>query len=361
VTEREDHEAQEDLVRFYLNEIGKHDLLTKADEERLGRAIEQGRKAAEELAHTGESLSPARRGELGGLVWAGEEATRQFTLANLRLVVSIAKRYQASGMSLLDLVQEGNLGLMHAVEKFNYRKGFKFSTYATWWIRQAITRGIANSGRTIRLPAYAGDLVARAQQAQARLETRLARTPAIEEVAAELDVTPSRVAEILSYAKEPISLFEPVREDGDAEVAEVIEDRNAISPLDSAISALVPREIQRVLSILDEQERQVLCLRYGIDRHQPRTLYEVAACFGVSRDRIRQIQARAMSKLRHPSVDLWRPRAPGLLHDDQAMFSGPIHDRRLEAPVSLGPARRGGVEATEGRVPAVVKRRRSHS
>jgi RNA polymerase sigma factor (sigma-70 family) len=302
--------------------------LTKADEERLGRAVEQGRKAAEELAHAGESLSPSRRGELGALVRIGEEATRQFTLANLRLVVSIAKRYQASGMSLLDLVQEGNLGLMHAVEKFNYRKGFKFSTYASWWIRQAITRGIANSGRTIRLPGYARDLVVRAQRAQERLENHLARTPAIEEVAAEMDVTPSQVAEILSYAKEPISLFEPLREDRDAELAEVIEDRSAISPLDSAISALVPQEIQRVLSILDERERKVLSLRYGLDRHEPRTLNMVAECFGVSREQIRQIQARAISKLRHPSVDLLRPRATGQLHDNRWVFSGRIHSRR---------------------------------
>jgi RNA polymerase sigma factor (sigma-70 family) len=328
VTEHEDHETQQDLIHFYLDEIGKYELLTKADEQRLGHVVDQGRQAAEELAETGESLSPARRQELGAMVRVGEEATRQFTLANLRLVVSIAKRYQAPGMSLLDLVQDGNLGLMRAVEKFNYRKGFKFSTYATWWIRQAITRGIANSGRTIRLPAQAGDVVTQAHRAQARLETRLARTPAIQEVAAELDMTPSRLEGILSRAKEPVSLFEPIKEGSDAELAEMIEDRNAVSPLDSAIAALVPREIERVLSILDEEERQVLFLRFGLGQHEPRTLGEVAACLGVSREHIRQIQGRALSKLRHPSAALSRPGPPGKPYDDGAVFSGPIHSGR---------------------------------
>ena len=311
VTEREDHEASEDLVRVYLNEIGRHELLTKADEERLGRAIEQGRKAAEELAQTGASWSPARRRELGALVRVGEEATTRFTLANLRLVFSIAKRYRASGMPLLDLVQDGNLGLIHAVEKFDYRKGFKFSTYAIWWIRQAITRGIANSGRTIRLPLHAADLVAQVRRAQTRLETQLGRPPAIEAVAAELDLTASQVEDILGYPKEPISLSEPVGEEGDAQLAEMIEDGNAVPPLDAAISALVPEQIRRVLLILDEREREVVRLRYGLDRGEPRTLDQVGECFGLTRERVRQIEARAMSKLRHPSLDLWRPRATG--------------------------------------------------
>ena len=295
-------DAQEDLVRLYLNEIGQHELLTKADEERLGRAIEVGHEAGEALLTT-PKLTPARKRELKAVARAGERATRQFTLSNLRLVVSIAKKYQASGLPLLDLIQEGNLGLMHAVEKFDYRKGFKFSTYATWWIRQSITRGIANSSRTIRLPVHAGDTVARVQKTQTRMEMELGRPPTIAEVAADLGMTEDQVVEALVHASEPLSLFEQLRDDGDAELADVIEDRGAASPADEAVTATLPGEMSRLLSVLGEREREILRLRYGLDRGEPRTLDEVGEHFNLTRERIRQIEVRAMSKLRHPSVD----------------------------------------------------------
>jgi RNA polymerase primary sigma factor len=299
---RPDTEPQEDLVRLYLNEIGRHRLLTKADEERLGRAIEEGREAAEELA-AGSALTAARRRELRARVAAGERATTEFCLANLRLVVSIAKRYQASGLPLLDLVQEGNLGLIHAVEKFDYRKGFKFSTYATWWIRQAITRGIANTGRTIRLPVHAGDLVNRVERALARLESELGRRPTDAELAEEVDVSVDKVVEVLAIASDPVSISAPLSEDGDAELGDVLEDSTALSPLEEAVAAAVPSELARLLGVLDERERQILRLRYGLDQGEPRTLEEVGECMRLTRERIRQIETRALCKLRHPSLD----------------------------------------------------------
>src|SRR3954451_1045566 len=297
---------EEDLVRLYLTDIGQYPLLTKDDEVRLAQAIENGNAAREQLTR-GKGLTPAKKRELRRVGREGEQAQRTFVQSNLRLVGSIAKKYQASGVALLapllDLIQEGNLGLMHAVEKFDWRKGFKFSTYATWWIRQAITRGIANTGRTIRLPVHAGDTLARLQKARSRLELKLGRPATLAELSAEVEMPEDKVTEALRFAAEPLSLSEPLREDGDAELGDIVEDRSADSPFEVAATALLPAEIEKLLSPLDERERQILALRFGLDRGEPRTLEEVGEYFNLTRERIRQIEARAMSKLRHPSAD----------------------------------------------------------
>jgi len=294
---------EEDLVRLYLTDIGQFTLLNKDDEVRLAQAIEIGSAARRSLEAKTKDLTPARKRELKRQIRAGDEATDAFVESNLRLVVSIAKKYQASGLPLLDLIQEGNLGLMHAVEKFDWRKGFKFSTYATWWIRQAITRGIANTGRTIRLPVHAGDTLARLQKARSRLELKFGRPPTQAELAIEAEMPEDKVTEALRFALEPLSLSEPLREDGDAELGDVVQDRAAESPFEMAATALLPEEITRLLSPLDEREREILRLRFGLDRGEPRTLEEVGEHFNLTRERIRQIEARAMSKLRHPSSD----------------------------------------------------------
>jgi len=294
---------EEDLVRLYLTDIGQYPLLTKDDEVRLAQAIERRGQAEAEIAKPPKGITPARRRELRRMVRQGDEAQRTFVQSNLRLVVSIAKKYQASGLPLLDLIQEGNLGLMHAVEKFDWRKGFKFSTYATWWIRQAITRGIANTGRTIRLPVHAGDTLARVQKAQARLELKFGRPATLAELGAEVELPEDKLIEALRFRAEPLSLSEPLREDGDAELGDVVEDRSAESPFEMAATALLPVEINRLLAPLDEREREILRLRFGLDRGEPRTLEEVGEHFNLTRERIRQIEARAMSKLRHPSSD----------------------------------------------------------
>ncbi|MEO7837480.1 MAG: sigma-70 family RNA polymerase sigma factor [Acidimicrobiales bacterium] len=300
---RNDHEAHEDLLRIYLNEIGRYPLLTKADEQRLGELIETGVASGEVLGGPLTGLTPTRKRELRAEVAEGERSRKQFVQANLRLVVSVAKKYQASGLPLLDLVQEGNLGLMHAVDKFDHKKGFKFSTYATWWIRQAIQRGVANTARTIRLPVHAGDAVARVLKTETRLQMELARPPTIAEVAKELGTTPDKVVEALGFPADTRSLFEPLGEDGDAELADVIEDRGAASPLDEAVAAVMPEEISRLLSFLDGREGAILRMRFGLDGGEPMGVEQVAMRFNLSRERIRQIEARAMSKLRHPSID----------------------------------------------------------
>jgi RNA polymerase sigma factor (sigma-70 family) len=302
VAKQRTESEEEDLVRLYLRDIGKHALLTKDDEVRLGKAIEAGMAARDELLD-GKGVTPARKRQLRQMLREGEEATQIFIKANLRLVVSIAKKYQASELPLLDLVQEGNLGLIHAVEKFDYRKGFKFSTYATWWIRQAITRGIANTGRTIRLPVHAGDQLARLKKARANLELQFGRRPTVSELADELEMPERQVVEILRYASEPLSLSDPLREDSDAELGDIVEDRSAVSPFEAAAEALLPAEMERLLAPLDERERAILKLRFGLDRGEPRTLEEVGESFNLTRERIRQIEARAMSKLRHPTAD----------------------------------------------------------
>ena len=238
---------EEDLVRLYLTDIGQYPLLTKDDEVRLAKEIEAGMAARQELKEAAPgSLTDHRRRDLRRKDRRGLESERTFVQSNLRLVVSIAKKYQASGLPLLDLIQEGNLGLMHAVEKFDWRKGFKFSTYATWWIRQAITRGIANTGRTIRLPVHAGDTLARLQKARSRLELKYGRPPTLSELAAEVEMPEDKVTEALRFQSEPLSLSEPLRQDGDAELGDVVEDRSIDSPFDTAATTMLPNEIMRL-------------------------------------------------------------------------------------------------------------------
>src|ERR1700729_818824 len=239
----------EDLVRLYLSDIGQYTLLTKDDEVHLAQTIEEGREAKTELEASENDkkikITPSRKQALKRAVHRGDQAERDFVQSNLRLVVSIAKKYQASGLPLLDLIQEGNLGLMHAVEKFDWRKGFKFSTYATWWIRQAITRGIANTGRTIRLPVHAGDTLARVQKAQARLELKLGRPATLAELGIEVEMPEDKLVEALRFRAEPLSLSEPLREDGDAELGDVVEDRSAESPFDVAAVKMMPAAIEK--------------------------------------------------------------------------------------------------------------------
>jgi RNA polymerase sigma factor (sigma-70 family) len=302
VSKKRAAQPEQDLVRLYLNDVGRYDLLTRGDEVRLAQEVEAGRDARSALS-AGAELTAARQRELRRLVRQGEDATETFVKANLRLVVSIAKRYQASDLPLLDLVQEGNLGLMHAVEKFDWRKGFKFSTYATWWIRQAISRGIANTGRTVRLPVHAGDLLVQVTKARGHLESRLGRRPTIRELAADLGLEEHKVSEILRYVAEPMSLSQPLRSDSDAELGDVVRDNTAVSPFDAAAASLLSDEVNKMLVVLDDRERVILQLRFGLDRGEPRTLDEVGAHFNLTRERIRQIEARAMSKLRHPTFE----------------------------------------------------------
>jgi RNA polymerase sigma factor (sigma-70 family) len=293
--------ADEDLVRLYLSDIGRHRLLTKDEEVRLAQEAEAGREARTKLAAQG-TMSATRVRELRQIVRAGDAAVETFTNGNLRLVVSIAKKYQAADMPLLDLVQEGNLGLMHAVEKFDWRKGFKFSTYATWWIRQAITRGIANGARTIRLPVHAGDLLNQISKARARLEAKNGRRATISELAADLDVSVDRIGDILRHVVPPASLSEPLRNDSDGELGDFVEDLGAVSPFDAAAAALLSGEVAKMLTALNDRERKIIQLRYGLDRGEPRTLEEIGVHFGLTRERIRQIESRAMAKLRHPTA-----------------------------------------------------------
>ncbi|MDP8959183.1 MAG: sigma-70 family RNA polymerase sigma factor [Actinomycetota bacterium] len=296
------------MVRQYLEEIGAYPLLTQQDEVELAKAIEQGEKARSAL---GGDHAPSERARLEDLATRGEAARQRFIQSNLRLVVSIAKRYITPGLPLLDLIQEGNLGLIRAVEKFEYRKGFKFSTYATWWIRQAITRAIADKGRTIRVPVHMMDTLVQVQQAENRLFKQLGRPPNVEELAEESGLTSERVVEALRVAPEPVSIFEPIGEE-EAVLGDFIEDEEAIAPFEAVASSLRSADLGRILAKLTERERQVLVMRYGLDTGVPRTLDEVGRHFGLTRERIRQIEAKALAKLRHPS-------SPGSLRDLAAM------------------------------------------
>jgi RNA polymerase sigma factor (sigma-70 family) len=289
----------EDLVRLYLDSIGKYPLLSKEEEWALSRLIQEGREAKEELARGG--LTTARKRHLLKLAQRGDAATEKFINSNLRLVVSIAKRYQASDLPLLDLIQEGNLGLIHAVSKFDWRKGFKFSTYATWWIKQAISRGIDNTGRTIRLPVHAGDQVRRLLRAKRVIESQTGSTPTYSELAQMLEIPEIQVIELLQQGSEPVSLDARVGPEGESELGDVVADVSSPSPFEVVTEAMLGGEVSKLLSALDDRERQILRLRYGFDRGDPRTLEEVGAEMNLTRERIRQIERAALSKLRHPS------------------------------------------------------------
>ena len=295
---RKTTDANEDLLRLYLEDIGRYALLTKEDEVRLARLIEAGREARAALGAGG--LRARRRRELEQAACDGEQASRAFVNANLRLVVSIAKRYQVSGVPLLDLIQEGNLGLIHAVEKFDWRKGFKFSTYATWWIRQAMQRGIANTSRTIRLPVHASDRLARVLREREELEAELGRAPRLGEIASSLDMTEAEVVEILRTGAGTRSLSEPARADSETELGELLADFGATEPFDAAAAAVLDADLQRALAPLEVDERELLRLRFGMDRGEPRQLDELAEHLALSREQVRRLEERALSKLRHP-------------------------------------------------------------
>ena len=293
----------EDPVRMYLKEIGKVPLLTADQEIDLAKAMEAGIDAEKELAEDEgkNKLSDARKKELNAIIYEGEEAKKRLAEANLRLVVSIAKRYVGRGMLFLDLIQEGNLGLIKAVEKFDFRKGFKFSTYATWWIRQAITRAIADQARTIRIPVHMVETINKLIRVSRQLLQELGREPLPEEVAKEMNMPVERVREILKISQEPVSLETPIGEEEDSHLGDFIQDDNVPVPADAAAFTLLKEQLVEVLGTLTEREQKVLRLRFGLDDGRARTLEEVGKEFNVTRERIRQIEAKALRKLRHPS------------------------------------------------------------
>jgi len=289
-----------DPVRMYLKEIGRVSLLSAEEEVDLAKRIEAG-LAASVMLREPAALDTRRRLELRRIERGGQYARRRLVESNLRLVVSIAKRYLGRGLLFLDLIQEGNLGLIRAVEKFDYTKGYKFSTYATWWIRQAITRAIADQARTIRVPVHMVETINKLVRTQRELLQQLGREPTLEEVGAKLEMSPERVEEILAIAQEPISLESPVGEEEDSNLGDFIEDADAIVPLDAATFKLLREQLDGVLDTLTERERKVVELRFGMVDGQPRTLEEVGSAFGVTRERIRQIESKTLSKLRHPA------------------------------------------------------------
>ena len=294
-----------DSTRVYMQEIGRVPLLTGREEVRLAEKVAQGMAAEEELAlhaaaETLDSIEPARRSKLERHVRVGDAAKNDLTQANLRLVVSIAKRYAGRGIPLLDLIQEGNLGLMRAVEKFDHLKGFKFSTYATWWIRQAITRAIADQARTIRIPVHMVEIMSRVRREQRRMTQEMGREPTMEELAEVCDMPAAKVEELLKIAQDPLSLDTPIGAEEDVSLADFVEDARAVRPAEAATRKMLGLEVEQVLCQLSEREQEVVRLRFGLDDGRPRTLEEVGRTFGVTRERIRQIESKTLAKLRHP-------------------------------------------------------------
>ncbi|MDN3494361.1 RNA polymerase sigma factor [Planococcus sp. APC 4015] len=294
--------ATADPVKDYLKQIGKVPLLNAAEEVELAMRIEAGLFAEEKLSH----MTPAEKSNQTGLdlQWVardGQRAKSHLLGANLRLVVSLAKRYTGRGMQFLDLIQEGNLGLIRAVEKFDYTKGFKFSTYATWWIRQAITRAMADQARTIRIPVHMVEVINKLARVQRQMLQDLGREPTPEELSRELDMTPEKVIEVQKYGREPISLHTPLGEDGDSEFGDLIEDTEAVVPADAVGFTMLQRQLESLLDSLSEREAGVIRMRFGLGDGQPKTLDQIGDTFGVTRERIRQIESKTMAKLRHPS------------------------------------------------------------
>ncbi|WP_273654526.1 RNA polymerase sigma factor [Cellulomonas fimi] len=292
--------ATADPVKDYLKQIGKVALLNAEQEVELAKRIEAG-LFAEERLNAGVAMEPKLRRELEWIAGDGRRAKNHLLEANLRLVVSLAKRYTGRGMLFLDLIQEGNLGLIRAVEKFDYTKGYKFSTYATWWIRQAITRAMADQARTIRIPVHMVEVINKLARVQRQMLQDLGREPTPEELAKELDMTPEKVVEVQKYGREPISLHTPLGEDGDSEFGDLIEDSEAVVPADAVSFTLLQEQLHQVLDTLSEREAGVVSMRFGLTDGQPKTLDEIGKVYGVTRERIRQIESKTMSKLRHPS------------------------------------------------------------
>jgi RNA polymerase primary sigma factor len=292
--------ATADPVKDYLKQIGKVPLLNAEQEVDLAKRIEAGLFSEEKLARE-TKVSAKLLDELGWISEDGHRAKNHLLEANLRLVVSLAKRYTGRGMLFLDLIQEGNLGLIRAVEKFDYTKGYKFSTYATWWIRQAITRAMADQARTIRIPVHMVEVINKLARVQRQMLQDLGREPTPEELAKELDMTPEKVVEVQKYGREPISLHTPLGEDGDSEFGDLIEDSEAIVPADAVSFTLLQEQLHAVLDTLSEREAGVVSMRFGLTDGQPKTLDEIGKVYGVTRERIRQIESKTMSKLRHPS------------------------------------------------------------
>lgn len=293
--------ATADPVKDYLKQIGKVALLNAEQEVDLALRIEAGLFAEEKIAADDGSMDPKLKRELEFVIHDGKRAKNHLLEANLRLVVSLAKRYTGRGMLFLDLIQEGNLGLIRAVEKFDYTKGFKFSTYATWWIRQAITRAMADQARTIRIPVHMVEVINKLARVQRQMLQDLGREPTPEELALELDMTPEKVVEVQKYGREPISLHTPLGEDGDSEFGDLIEDSEAVVPADAVSFTLLQEQLHSVLDTLSEREAGVVAMRFGLTDGQPKTLDEIGKVYGVTRERIRQIESKTMSKLRHPS------------------------------------------------------------